>query len=196
MASKTMQLVEERAGNIIRASARDLKTYLPVPESFLAALTGNESVGVKDAGRHERGVLERLRLVLLGQRNSYNGVMAGMLMLPGGDGEGHHEYYKAQEAHLYQAATSWGFTQIMGYHVLRWGGNMADLVDPEKHYGFTLRLLKEITEQWGLDPSKDFEKMGRCWNTGKPDGATYHESYIPNLLRRMTEWGQIPHNEG
>lgn len=182
--SRTMSIVNEKAGEYLRTADRGV-----IPESFLAALTANESLGDAGAKRFEPGVLSRLVSVILGQRRSYNGVTAGMLWLPPDPATKSQEKYALDQIqHLQDAATSWGFTQIMGYHMLRWDREIALLVDPSRHYEFTLKLLSECTE---VDLSKDFEKMGRWWNTGKVDGKTYHESYIPNILRRMTQWAQI-----
>ena len=189
MASKAMQLVEKGAGSFLRTVDKS-----EVPESFLAALTANESLGEADAKRHEPGVEAKLVEVCLGQRKSYNGVTAGMLLLKYEEadathpGESPEQFVRRQLEHLQDAATSWGFTQIMGYHVLRWGREIAELTDPRLHYSFTLRLLRECTE---VDLSKDFEKMARWWNTGKIDGKTFHAGYVPNILRRMTQWAQM-----
>lgn len=192
--SRTMNTVNEEAGRYLRAADTG-----EVPESFLAALTANESLGDPKAKRLEPAVLSRLVSVILGQRGSYNGVTAGMLWLPPDPATKSQEKYALDQIqHLQDAATSWGFTQIMGYHMLRWDEEIAQLSDPSKHYEFTLRLLRECPEDSlqkhgvKVNLSKDFEMMGRWWNTGAPVGKkTYHESYIPNILRRVTQWNQM-----
>jgi len=193
MASKTMMLVNDQAGEFLRAADRS-----EVPESFLAALTANESLGDPKAKRHEPGVEAKLVRVCLGQRKSYNGVTAGMLWVEPRQGESREKFAFHQLEHLQDAATSWGFTQIMGYHMLRWEREIAELTDPERHYNFTLRLLRECPndalQKHGtpkIDLSKNFEKMARWWNTGNPHGETYHKDYVPNILRRMTQWAQM-----
>ena len=192
--AKTMQAVKDLAGEFLQTAKHD-----KIPQSFLAALTGNESYppGNIDSRRHEPAVLAKLVAVLLGQSKSYKGVTAGMLLLDVNTTDTSTGYAIRMVRRLQDAATSWGFTQIMGYHMLRWGKEICDLTDPAKHYGFTLRMLSECPEdckvKFGVevDLSKDFEKMARWWNTGKPDGKTYHESYVPNIKRRMTEWAQM-----
>ena len=192
MASRTMQRVNERAGKYLRAANTSV-----VPQSFLAALTANESLGDPGAKRYERAVLEKLVSVCLGQRPHYHGVTAGMLLLKADLAETHAKFAFRQLAHLQDAATSWGFTQIMGYHAIRMGSSISELANPERHYALTVKLLNECPEnckrKYGVDVdlTKDFEKMARWWNSGNPRGKTYHESYVPNILRRMTQWAQI-----
>lgn len=194
--SKTMNTVNERAGSYLRAADTSV-----IPESFLAALTANESLGDPEAKRFEPAVLGRLVSVILGQRRSYNGVTAGMLLAEYEEadathsGESPEEFATRQIQRLQDAATSWGFTQIMGYHMLRWDEEISQLTAPTRHYEFTLRLLGECPEDSlrkhgvKVNLSKDFEMMGRWWNTGAPVGKkTYHESYLPNILKRMEEW--------
>ena len=191
--SRTMNIVNEKAGGYLRAADTSV-----VPESFLAALTANESLGDPAAKRFEPAVLGRLVSVILGQRRGYNGVTAGMLQLPPDPATKSQEKYALDQIqHLQDASTSWGFTQIMGYHMLRWDREIALLVDPSRHYEFTLRLLSECPEKckarYGIDVdlTKDFAKMGRWWNTGNPSGKTYHESYIPNIVNRVSQWTSI-----
>ena len=189
-----MNLVNEKAGEYLRAT----KTG-SIPQSFIAALTANESDKNVDPNstRHEPAVLAKLVAVCLGQRKSYNGVTAGMLWLSHDGKESPEKLSFRQLEHLQNAATSWGFTQIMGYHALRMGGSISELANPSRHYALTVKLLNECPANCKLkfgvdvDLSKDFEKMARWWNTGKPDGKTYHENYVPNILRRMTQWEQM-----
>ena len=182
-----MQRVKDRAGKYLAAANTGI-----IPQSFLAALTANESLGDTEAKRFEPAVLHRLVALALGQRNHYKEVTAGMLWLKVDVAETHQKYAMRQLFHLQKAATSWGFTQIMGYHALRMGASISDLTDPEKHYQLAVDMLSECP----ADLSKDFEKMARWWNTGATVGKkTYHESYVPNILRRMTQWAQI-HPEG
>jgi hypothetical protein len=68
-----------------------------------------------------------------------------------------------------------------------------DLQQPDTHYGCASQLMAQFCGRFGLDPSKDFEEMARCWNTGQPSGVpTYDPNYVPNLLNRMRIWASLP----
>jgi hypothetical protein len=90
----------------------------------------------------------------------------------------------ADEA-LRELASSWGFVQIMGFHVIGRHGTVRDLLEPRFHYHLANQLLAEFAESYQLDLSREFEEMLRCWNTGRPDGRTADPAYVENGLRRM-----------
>lgn len=86
-------------------------------------------------------------------------------------------------------ATSYGLTQIMGYHGLSsLGCSVADLRDPAKHLGYAVRLLEIVAKPYltkaratrsATVRDAELEKVCRIWNTGRPNGKTYHDSYVP-----------------
>jgi hypothetical protein len=82
-------------------------------------------------------------------------------------------------------ATSWGLTQIMGYHMLGRPEPVAKLCDPAYHYRIAAQMVEEFASRFHLDPERDFEALFRCWNTGRPDGKTYDPSYVQNGMRRI-----------
>src|SRR5256885_1081771 len=86
---------------------------------------------------------------------------------------------------LRELATPWGFTQIMGYHVLGRGRSVRDLLDPGRHYGLAVEMLAEFAHDYQLDLGREFEPLFRCWNTGQPHGKTYDPAYAGNGLRRV-----------
>lgn len=194
MSEKLMRQVKEKAGPYI-------KSVLTIDHAFLAALVANESAGDKDASRKEPHVLMKLSEVASGEREAYNGVTATMFWsFPLGSKSvmetSPADYALQVVRRLQNASTSWGFTQIMGYHMLRWNMEILDLLDPLMHFSFTARLMKEFVDRFKLDPGKDFEQMARCWNTGAPEGRKTHDpEYLPNILRRMELWNKIQSNE-
>jgi hypothetical protein len=175
-----------------------------VPGEFLGALTANESAGNAAAVRFEPSVYRHLKEVAAGQRPRYVGIGAQALgqglaeVLHPKTGEFHERFLNslfttgqadelarlADEA-LRELASSWGFTQIMGFHVIGRQGTVRDLIEPRFHYHLALQLLAEFAASYRLDLSRAFEQMFRCWNTGRPDGKTADPAYVEKGLRRM-----------
>jgi hypothetical protein len=96
----------------------------------------------------------------------------------------------ADEA-LRELATSWGFVQIMGFHLIGRRGTVHDLVEPRFHYHLANQLLTEFAECYRLDLRRQFEELFRCWNTGRPDGKTADPAYVEHGLRRMEIYGAM-----
>ena len=175
-----------------------------VPPEFLGALTANESGGNSRAARFEPAVYRHLKAVAAGAVARYGGIQAEDLsaevneMLHPKSSDYHGRYLTApfaanhqralaaiEDEVLRELATSWGPTQIMGYHMVGRGGTVRDLLDSEFHYRVALELLAEFSEEYQLDLAHEFQEMFRCWNTGQPYGETYDPDYVPNGLRRM-----------
>jgi hypothetical protein len=182
------------------------------PTAFWAALTANESGGHLARGiapekiqRKEPKVFVHLCLVAAGFDASW-GSITGQSFL-----DELKEDCRPDDFHLSQMpsnlasladlplsgivkfASSWGFTQLMGYHALAWRGiTLREIQQPDTHYRCASNLMAGFCGRFGLDPTKDFEEMARCWNTGQPSGvATYDPNYIPNLLNRMLLWQSL-----
>ncbi len=181
-----------------------------VPVEFLAALTANESAGNLNAYRFEPAVYLHLKAVASGQSPAYGSVHAPDLEREVEDrlhpkaaefhpryltvpfGANHAQELAAVEDDLLrELSTSWGFTQIMGYHVLGRTGNaprVRDLLDPELHYRIAIELLAEFAQDYKLDLAREREEMFCCWNTGRPYGKTFDPDYVKNGLRRMAAY--------
>jgi hypothetical protein len=176
----------------------------PVPPEFLAALTANESAGDPKAVRFEPAVYAHLKAVASGTSPHTSGIVEDALaaevadMLHPKSGDFHTRYLtepfaanhqgalsRLDEESLRELATSWGFTQIMGYHMVGRSGTVRDLLDPAFHFRLALELLAEFTSAYRLDPARDFAAMFRCWNTGRPNGETYDPRYVERGLARM-----------
>ncbi len=188
------------AGAFSESGAPDAR----VPSDFMGALTANESAGGVGAARFEPTVYDRLKSVAVGECVSYGNIGALELnqeiqeMLQPKADDFHAEFLtpgflqthrpviaSMHDDLLRDLATSWGFTQIMGYHLIGRRGTVRDLLDPIYHYRLAFELLGEFARQYRLDPTKQFEEMFRCWNSGQPHGKTYDPSYVENGLRRM-----------
>jgi hypothetical protein len=170
-----------------------------VPDAFLAALIANESGGRNDAKRFEPRVLVEIWEVLLGRKASFGSIgRADLVAYVSGFPATAINPPAALPADAFQRAdalaSSWGLTQIMGYHILdgQTFRSLDDLKIPERHLFQTLRILGEFAAEFKLDLTQDFEKLFRCWNTGKPDGKTFDPMYASNGLVRMAVWSSLP----
>ncbi len=178
--------------------------YSSVPPEFLGALTANESGGNPKAARFEPAVYAHLKAVAEGKSPVYSGIEARDLdaeiaeMLHPKSGDFHARYLSPpfaekygqeiatlEEEALRELATSWGFTQIMGYHMVGRKGSVNDLLDPQFHYRFAIELLAGFAEHFQLDLASESQEMFRCWNTGGPYGKTYDPQYVEKGLQRM-----------
>jgi hypothetical protein len=92
---------------------------------------------------------------------------------------------------LRELATSWGLTQIMGYHLVGRKGTVRDLLEPRFHFRLALELLAQFAERYQLDLAREFTEMFRCWNTGQPYGETFDPHYVEKGLRRMEIYRSI-----
>ena len=204
---RLVERVYERCGAVIEQACA--ASSLPV--EFLVALTANESGGRADASRFEPGVYRHLQAVARGERPAYGSLTAAALdaeaaeLLPPDDTKLHARYLTQAfgERHgqeiqqfpdevLRQLATSWGYTQIMGYHMVGRAGTVRDLLDPPFHFRVAVQLFSEFGADYQLDLGHEFSEMFCCWNTGRPYGKTFDPNYVENGLRRMRICRQLP----
>jgi hypothetical protein len=172
-----------------------------VPEQFLAALIAGESGGKNDARRFEKNVLLNLWEVLLGRKAAFGSIgRADLLAFVTKLQNGQTRFADSLPADAFQRvdglATSWGLTQIMGYHAIHNSGflpnGLDSLRDPAKHLHFACTMLAGFAHQFSLDVTQEFDDLFRCWNTGKPDGTTFDPLYVSNGLTRMAIWTSLP----
>jgi hypothetical protein len=178
--------------------------YSSLPVAFLMALVANESGGNARAMRFEPAVYRHLKLLAEGKAAKYGGLsqprleeeIAEMLRPKGETFHAAHlgevfaaahgaEIAAAQDEALRELATSWGYTQIMGYHMVGRAGTVRDLLEPRFHFRVALELLAEFAERYQLDPTREFAELFRCWNTGQPYGETTDRAYVAKGLARM-----------
>ncbi len=180
-----------------------------LPE-FLAGLTANESGGNAQARRFEPGVFEHLKAVAEGRATQFGAIRAKNLE----EAEREVEAIKSPEYHarflntvfaathvlsiselqedaLRVFASSWGYTQVMGYHMIGRKGSVQDLCNPNMHYVYVIDLLNEFIDQFRLDAGKDLESLFHCWNSGRPRGKTFDPAYVPNGLRRAAIYKEL-----
>jgi len=208
-----MQAVKKVAGPYIAT----LPASSAVPPAFWGALTANESGLYCVRGldpmnfppRFEPSVYKHLLDVSTGSAKAYGNI--GLDAIQGGVEEGMHprtgefhstflteEFANAQarglaamqDAALRNLASSWGFTQVMGYNLLNPQLDARDLIDPGAHFGYAGYLMAGFCRQYGLNPKAQFREMFCCWNTGRPDGKCFDPAYPDNGVARMGLWGQ------
>lgn len=170
-----------------------------IPPAFLAALIAGESGGKNDAKRFEPAVLRALWEVLLGRKANYGSIgrsdlVAFVAGLPGVPASAPTSLPADTYQRLDSLATSWGLTQIMGYHVLErtMDHSVDSLRNPNTGLLIANKLLTVFSVRFQLDVAKDFEQLLRCWNTGQPDGETFDPAYVNNALARMAIWTSLP----
>lgn len=161
-----------------------------IPPAFVAALIANESGGNPDAKRFEKNVLADLWEVLLGRKANYGSISTRNIA-------DHIERVTSSLdnadsfVRLDRLASSWGLTQIMGYHVLDKTLVPVPALDPSTMTAinmslyYTVALLERFAKEFHIDERREFEKLFRCWNSGHPDGKTFDPEYVPNGLIRM-----------
>ena len=164
------------------AAIQEACKYSSVPPEFLAALIAGESGGDPSARRFEKSVYNKFQNVLRGYVGSYANLSKGDLGALG-------------DAAIRDLATSWGLTQVMGYHTARRPGGVAILKDPETHLKFALGLVAEFAERFQLSVTTEFTEMFRCWNTGRPNGQTYDPKYVERGLARLETYRAISQSE-
>ncbi|HEV2349030.1 MAG TPA: hypothetical protein VG028_04190 [Terriglobia bacterium] len=178
--------------------------FSTAPPEFLGALTANESGGDASAARFEPAVYRHLAAVVSGQSPAYGSIHCddlraelGRVLHPKADefhaqflppalGANHRQALAAlPDEGLRELATSWGYTQIMGYHMVGRSGTVRDLLEPAFHYRVALELLAEFAAAFQLDLAREFSEMFSCWNTGQPYGKCWDPHYVENGLHRM-----------
>lgn len=175
-----------------------------VPPAFLAALIANESGGNASAKRFEPLVCGHLAGVISGQAPAYDvpglrrpltaADLLRFLSVAAGAGDGG----TTSVHHLADVATSYGLTQIMGFHVLAWDWEkpLSDLVtDPATQLQFTITLLAFCAQCNSLDlamlEQQTAGEFFTWWNCGRVNGRTFDPMYVSNGLDRMRVYNQL-----
>lgn len=154
----------------------------PVTEEFLGGFVGVEagtSHGVisETATRFEPGVFHHLQLVRDGLAKSWSHITTADLQ-------------GATDDALHNLATSYGLTQIMGWHMIHdLAGSIADLRDPDKHLGYAVQLLDVVADKYLR--LRNWEAVLHIWNSGTPTGRTYDPDYVHNALAVKAAYAAI-----
>ncbi|MGH9434050.1 MAG: hypothetical protein ACRD3T_21180 [Terriglobia bacterium] len=200
-----LRVYEECHVHIIAALADS-----PIPPELVGGLTANESGGIAQARRFEPGVFEHLKDVADGRSAQYGAIRATDLeeaerALEAVKSPEYHARFlntvfaathalsiaELQEDALRALASSWGYTQVMGYHMIGRKGTIQDLCNPDTHYRYAVDLLRDFIREFRLDARKDFESLFHCWNSGRPRGKTFDPAYVPNGLRRSAIYREL-----
>jgi hypothetical protein len=182
-----MQKIRDKWAPVIAAAAHTTT----VGEPFLAALIAGESAGDPAAKRFEPAVFGHILEVLASKRAAFS--VPG-INRPLGAVDFMGYIMKAPAAFLQQLgqvvdlATSFGLTQIMGWHAVElYQEDMLAKIktDPQAQLELTIQLLVIFANKYDLNLANEWEAMFTCWNTGEPDGHTYDPNYVANGLRRI-----------
>lgn len=163
-----------------------------VPPRFVAGLIGNEAGKdrkgqiVEEATRFEPHVYKHLISVrdrgfriASGKRiSNYNGITQEQIA-------------DASDDAIRALSISYGATQIMGWHVINnLHCTIADLRNPDKHFFYTVKLLQ--LNGFPKNATKvQMDNEMRQWNTGREQGKTYHEDYVPNATLVRAEYSVL-----
>jgi hypothetical protein len=168
-----------------------------VSEAFLASLVAGESNGDPAAKRFEPAVFEHLLEVCMAKRAAFSvpgmNRPLGAVDLLGYIGTHPGSFVDGLRA-ASDLATSFGLTQIMGWHLVELYHEQ-DLerikTDPAFQLEMTIELLVVFANKYDLNLALETEAIFTCWNTGEPDGHTYDPNYVANGQRRMAIYEQI-----
>lgn len=181
-----------------------------IAPAFVAALVANESGGNATATRFEPAVFASLARVTAGQLSAYE--PAGIRQPIGADDL--KEYcaparqlaangpvqpvnsFAQSLVAMINLATSWGPTQIMGWHALEMGFPLGDLTNLAVHFDRTVQLLEAFFVKYPELNNQAlseiyFGRIFRCWNGGSPTAKTFDPNYIANGLNRMALYAAI-----
>lgn len=192
--SQMLARIKATMGAAIRVAL--VQNVSAIPEFFVGALAANESSGDPTVKRLEPGVFVALSEVLAARRPGYGSInqislrpvlMKALTTDP----------MQSVTNKLLDLATSWGPTQIMGYQSIALGMQIADLVAVPSHFVACVQMLHDFQRQFKLDvPTQpddpEWEPFFRCWNTGRPDGATTDPDYFAKGRSRMIAYAALP----
>ena len=184
-----MQTIKTRWG----AAIEDACHTSSVPPAFLAALVANESGGNPDAKRFEPHVLAALWEVLQGRKATFGSIgradlLAYICSVFGPSNQPGAEAIRAALQRLDGLASSWGVTQVMGYHVIsRTITLTADqLANPAIALPLSIKMLADFAQRFQLDVTREFDLLFACWNCGHPDPSdTFDKNYCAKGVARM-----------
>ncbi|MGH9449569.1 MAG: hypothetical protein ACRD11_03420, partial [Terriglobia bacterium] len=149
-----------------------------LPAEFLGALTGNESGGSAGARCFEARVYADLKAVASGRIPAYGSIgrtelssalkqaviffelgVGGTELTQSIREDTSEEAIEPEDRGLRDFSTSWGFTQIMGYHVIGRKERIRALLDPQFHFPLAVELLSEFARRFRLRLSSDFDLL-------------------------------------
>jgi hypothetical protein len=212
-----MAKIKAELGDYIAGAVADT----PFSPALVAAITANESGGNASESRFEPAVAAELGRVISGQVAEYSprGIRgpigaqdllavcypnarassgAAQVSRLGALGDeaaiaaGTTSFTPAQSHQaLINLATSWGPTQIMGWHSIELDIALSEIVQLQSHYDVVVEMLTWFYTHYLLADREDLGSNGipgallNCWNTGDPKAQTFDPDYVANGLARM-----------
>lgn len=180
-AEKIASQIRERFGLKIAQAVEGT----PVPAKFVAGLiaveAGKDKKGQisETAMRFERGVFARLQQVRDGKRSEWSGIKT-------------KDVHDASDLSLKALATSYGLTQVMGWHCIHnLNCTVAGLRDPDRHLGHAVKLLM-LNSADGDFERQEYVGEFREWNSGSEKGKTYDVDYVHNAGLVMDAYAAFP----
>lgn len=162
---------------LVKNYGKEIKKYskeFNLPPTYIAALCMLESSGRKPvAGRFEKHVYARLKLVKLGVKSNYEHVTT-------------EDLHDATDEAIRNLSTSWGPFQLMGYKCLMYDIKVRDLRGNDGMYW----ALKWIDESYGKMLRKgDFQNAFHYHNSGRviPKNRK-HFTHDKNYVKKGLEW--------
>lgn len=157
-----------------------------VSPALLAGLISVENARLDpEASRFEKHVftkLKRLRNPLVFWRREWNGITQ-------------QDLRGASDEALINLATSFSFTQIMGWwsipltRILERPVTVGMIRNQHQHLELAVRLLEHTGRRYLR--VHNYGAVLRIWNTGKPDGRTHDPRYVANALAVMNEYRRL-----
>ena len=195
--AQLMQKIRNDLGDYIAGAVEGT----PFPAALVAALVANESSGVPTVQRFEPAVFADLAKVITGQKLNYAPAgskkpLAAADLLPhvwpqtvaGSSGQVREVFTFPQGVlALQNLATSYGPTQIMGWHSIEFGYPLGDLPNLQRHFDRAVELLAWFSERYKIDLAENSyaDQLLHCWNTGSPVAPTFDPDYVQHALNRM-----------
>jgi hypothetical protein len=198
--SELMAAIKSKYGATIVAMCTGLTK--PADPALLAGIVANESGGNAEAQRYEPAVFKRIQDVMVGRETAFRaqGIYRPLMqrdflqfvnpvdVAPGAPVRSAAGILKMME----WLSTSFGLTQIMGWHVVEFSKTTADIVGVGPNLRFAAMLLGYFAGRYSIDATKDFAELLTCWNTGIPDGKTFDPNYVANGMARIAAWQALP----
>lgn len=152
-----------------------------IPAAFLAGFVGVEcgkdrrGILKPEATRFEPHVYRRLIAVRDRKARTYSNIKPAQLA-------------NYADEHIRRLATSHGPGQIMGWHTINSlsGRGISDLSAPDTMFVCMVELLEVVAGPYIR--RSDWGSVLRIWNTGRPNGKTYHADYVSNALAVMESY--------
>lgn len=152
-----------------------------IPPAYIAAIISLEShpPGNRNSERFEPYIFERLR-ELRDDNRAFGKIKREILL-------------SMPDSRLRELATSYGLTQVMGYHCLDLGCSISDLRGPY-HLQWSVEYM---VRHYGAHARKrDWEACFRIHNTGRPYGQTSRKDYADVGQLRMRYYEFWVQNRG